>query len=308
MRLVLSDEGAAGADKLCEHLVEQPAAVLRSLTEQRTGTVLIDAEYLAASLGRPGLGRQQRELFSARAGRPVIPSGPSATALLAALSANLLANTPAHFRLAEDANGSTAHANSYFHVISARTEDRSLSSETPLPPASPSIWGEDEEQAHVELMEFMEEEIEIIDAADAQRSNVLAGYEGEENGDMALTSNNIKENLSKLEGIEGFVGAALSDSDSGMCIGFLGGGSSINLEVAAAANTEVVRSKRKAVKALNLRDDIEDILISLGKQYHLIRPVRSRPSLFYYLVLDRSRSNLAMARYTLAETERELPL
>ena len=85
-----------------------------------------------------------------------------------------------------------------------------------------------------------------------------------------------------------------------------GGGSSINLEVAAAANTEVVRSKRKAVKALNLRDDIEDILISLGKQYHLIRPVRSRPSLFYYLVLDRSRSNLAMARYTLAETEREI--
>lgn len=308
MRLISSEEEVASSDELCEHLAEQPAAALRRLTAQRTGTVLIDAEYLAASLGRPGWGRQQREFFSARAGRPVAPGGPSATALLAALSASLLAKTPAHYRLAEDSHGGPAHSNSYFQVVSARTEDRSLSSETPLPPASPRIWGEDEEQAHDEIMEFMDEEIEIIDTAVGQSSSVLAGHEGEENGEMALTSNNIKENLSKLESIEGFVGAALSDSDSGMCIGFLGGAGVINLEVAAAANTEVVRSKRKAMKALNLRDDIEDILISLGKQYHLIRPVRSRPSLFYYLVLDRQRSNLAMARYTLAETERELPL
>ena len=125
---------------------------------------------------------------------------------------------------------------------------------------------------------------------------------------MALTTNNIKENLSKLEGIEGFVGAALADSDSGMCLGFLGGAGVVNLEIAAAANTEVVRSKRKAIKSLNLRDEIEDILITLGKQYHLIRPVRSRPSLFFYLVLDRQRANLAMARFSLADAERELPM
>lgn len=308
MRLISFDEEGVGADSLDEHLAGQLTAGLRSAAAPPTGTVLIDAEYLAASLGRQGPGRQQREFFAARSGRPVITSGPSATALLAALSASLLAKTPVHSNPAGDPHGSFAHSDSYFQFVSARTEDRSLSSETPLPPASPRIWGDDEEHAHDELMEFMDEEIEIVDSADAQRSNVLAGYEGEENGEMALTSINIKENLSKLESIDGFIGAALSDSDSGMCIGFIGGGGSINLEVAAAANTEVVRSKRKAVKALNLRDDIEDILISLGKQYHLIRPVRSRPALFYYLVLDRQRSNLAMARYALAETERELPL
>jgi hypothetical protein len=125
---------------------------------------------------------------------------------------------------------------------------------------------------------------------------------------MALTATNIKENLAKLESIDGFVGAALADSDNGMCLGFIGGAGIFNLEIAAAANTEVVRSKRKAIKTLNLRDEIEDILITLGKQYHLIRPVRSRPSLFYYLALDRQRANLAMARYSLAEVERELPM
>lgn len=57
---------------------------------------------------------------------------------------------------------------------------------------------------------------------------------------------------------------------------------------------------------LGIRDGIEDMLITLGKQYHLIRPLRTRGSLFFYVVLDRSRANLAMARITLADVEKEL--
>lgn len=124
---------------------------------------------------------------------------------------------------------------------------------------------------------------------------------------MAVTANSVKETLSKLElTVEGFIGAAVADSDSGMCIGTVGGAGIMNLEVAAAANTEVVRSKRKAMKTLGLRDEIEDILITLGKQYHLIRPLRARPSIFIYLAVDRSRANLAMARFALADVERDL--
>jgi predicted regulator of Ras-like GTPase activity (Roadblock/LC7/MglB family) len=124
---------------------------------------------------------------------------------------------------------------------------------------------------------------------------------------MAVTANSVKETLSKLElTVEGFIGAAVADSDSGMCIGTVGGAGIMNLEVAAAANTEVVRSKRKAMKTLGLRDEIEDILITLGKQYHLIRPLRTRPSIFIYMAVDRSRANLAMARFALADVERDL--
>ncbi len=123
---------------------------------------------------------------------------------------------------------------------------------------------------------------------------------------MALTSSSIKETLMKLESIDGFIGAAVADSDSGMCMGFIGGAGVINMEVAAANNSEVVRAKRKAMKTLNLRDDIEDILLSLGKQYHLVRPLKARSNVFFYLALDRNRANLAMARYTLAEAEHDL--
>ena len=192
--------------------------------------------------------------------------------------------------------------------LALSAEDPSLSSETPLPPPSLPPDLTSEEQSLDELWEMLEEEIEIIEhqagAGSPEHNRIDHGGEAE----MALTTSNIKENLSKLEAIEGFVGAALADSDSGMCLGSLGGAGSVNLEVAAAANTEVVRSKRKAIKSLNLRDEIEDILITLGKQYHLIRPVRTRPNLFFYLVLDRQRANLAMARFTLADAERELPM
>jgi predicted regulator of Ras-like GTPase activity (Roadblock/LC7/MglB family) len=116
---------------------------------------------------------------------------------------------------------------------------------------------------------------------------------------------NIKDSLAKLNQIDGFVGAALVDSESGMLLGQEGGGP-MNLEVAAAGNTEVVRAKRKTMNNLAIKDALEDMLITLSKQYHLIRPLRARSTLFFYVVLDRSRANLAMARIGLADVEKDL--
>ena len=116
-----------------------------------------------------------------------------------------------------------------------------------------------------------------------------------------------KETLPKLMEIDGCVGCCIVDSNSGMMLGAAGGGP-ISLEVAAAGNTEVVRSKRKTMKALSMNDQIEDMLITLGRQYHLIRPLGSNDALFIYLVLDKQKSNLAMARHQLQVIERDLTI
>ncbi|WP_460440597.1 hypothetical protein [Amycolatopsis stemonae] len=107
--------------------------------------------------------------------------------------------------------------------------------------------------------------------------------------------------------ITGAVGVALVDYESGMSLGTSGGGDWLNLEVAAAGNTEVVRSKLRVMSSLSLNETIEDFLITLHRQYHLIRLLNSsRNSLFLYLVLNRERANLALARHELRRIEADL--
>lgn len=107
---------------------------------------------------------------------------------------------------------------------------------------------------------------------------------------------NIKESLEMTNEITGTLGVALVDYASGMTLGTLGSG--INLEVAAAGNMDVMRAKQRVMDQLGIDGGIEDILITLEKQYHLLRPVGE--SMFLYLALDRKLANLAMARMQLA--------
>ncbi|WP_254446661.1 roadblock/LC7 domain-containing protein [Ruegeria sp. HKCCD8929] len=113
--------------------------------------------------------------------------------------------------------------------------------------------------------------------------------------------------ISKLSEIKGIIGACLVDSDTGLMLASEGGGK-LDLEAAGAANVEVVRAKLAAIETLGLNDSIEDILITLGKQYHLIRPLDKNPTIFIYAALDKKTANLGLARIQVKAVESGLSI
>jgi hypothetical protein len=120
-----------------------------------------------------------------------------------------------------------------------------------------------------------------------------------------LESADVETALHRVMTLQGALGACLVDITTGAMVGSLGD-ERFDLGLAATVNTQVVLAKRQAIDALGLDDEIQDILIRLGKQFHLIRPLATHPDFFFYLVLRADRANLAMARHRLAEVEQRL--
>ncbi|MCB1583531.1 MAG: hypothetical protein R3E90_14190 [Marinicella sp.] len=114
----------------------------------------------------------------------------------------------------------------------------------------------------------------------------------------------IKTSLAEMLTIDGAKCTSLVDSTSGMILGQEGTG--VDMELAAAGNSEVVKAKLKTMKNLGLKGNIEDILITLSTQYHIIRPMAKQEGLFIYLVLDKEKANLALARRKVQNIEEEM--
>lgn len=106
--------------------------------------------------------------------------------------------------------------------------------------------------------------------------------------------------LQQLLAIEGATGAAIVDYASGMALA-QGGNPSFDLGIAAAGNSNVVRAKLVTMRDLGVTDEIDDILITLTSQYHLINVLNTKNAngLFIYLVLTKTSANLALARHKL---------
>lgn len=119
---------------------------------------------------------------------------------------------------------------------------------------------------------------------------------------QTLKGNKMVIDLSGLKDIGGFISGCLVDVDSGLMMASETVGT-FDIETAAAANVDVVRAKNKAMSLLGLNDSIEDILITLSTQLHLIRPLEKNASYFVYVALDRKTANLGMARAQVKKVE-----
>ena len=118
----------------------------------------------------------------------------------------------------------------------------------------------------------------------------------------------IATSLEQIMTLEGAIAAALVDWESGLTLGVVGGSPGFDIELAASGNTSVVKAKMRVMKDLGIPGAIEDVLITLESQYHIIRPLTRNPALFLYVAIDKARGNLGLARHKMRSVEDGLKL
>ncbi len=111
----------------------------------------------------------------------------------------------------------------------------------------------------------------------------------------------LEEVLEKLLNFDGALCVAVVDSETGMILGKAGSG--VEIDLAAAGASVILRARLASIKALGTDEKIDDLLISLTSQVQIIHPLPSNPSIFTYLIGDKSKSSLAMARYKATEAD-----
>ena len=105
----------------------------------------------------------------------------------------------------------------------------------------------------------------------------------------------LSEVLEKISAdASGFIAASLVDLDSGMTLAVRSVRTDFDLTAASAYNSELVKQKLKIMRTLGLSGSIEDMMITLQDQIHVIKLVG--PSTFLYLAVDKKQSNLAIVR------------
>ena len=113
--------------------------------------------------------------------------------------------------------------------------------------------------------------------------------------------------LAAMLGIEGLLGCAVVDAATGFTLARQSRDDQhLHLELAAAGSAQVLRAHQQAAGTLGLPDPIDEIMTSAGGRHHVLRTVSHHPGLFLFALLDRQRTNLALARYKLMEAEQGL--
>ena len=133
---------------------------------------------------------------------------------------------------------------------------------------------------------------------DRKRFNFQVKGDGMNNASILLRS------IFELEGVKG---VALADYRSGESLN-LESRMSGNLDFAVAADSGIIRAKINYIHQFGILDAVEEIVISLVNEYHLIKLLKRYEGLFLYLVLDRTRSNLALTKLKLLEIDDKLVL
>jgi len=117
-----------------------------------------------------------------------------------------------------------------------------------------------------------------------------------------------RQALSSLVKLDGLIGCALVDAASGLVLAHeTRDPQSLDMELAAASCAQVLAAHREAAHKMGLDDPIDEVIATAGARHVLIRALQRHADLVLVAVLEKHRTNLALARFQLLEVERSLP-
>ncbi len=105
--------------------------------------------------------------------------------------------------------------------------------------------------------------------------------------------------------VPGFVAVSVTDIGSGEAYESFTARSDFDPNLASAYNLEVVKAKLKAIEALGLDEDIDDITITLSTQVHII-DIAPSGAYFVYLAVDSAQANLGITKALLNKYKMKL--
>jgi hypothetical protein len=113
--------------------------------------------------------------------------------------------------------------------------------------------------------------------------------------------------LEVLAVLDGLFACAVVDASSGLILArHERQGQPVELDLAAAASAQLLRSHQHLARQLGLTTEIDEVMTSAGPRHHVMRAAARHKGLFLFAVLDKQRTNLALARYKLLEAEQSL--
>ncbi|OOV19975.1 hypothetical protein [Flavobacterium sp. LM4] len=105
--------------------------------------------------------------------------------------------------------------------------------------------------------------------------------------------------------VPGYIAVAVTEIKSGISYYSNSAVASFDPELASAFNLEVVKAKLNAISALGLNETIDDIMINLSSQIHII-DVADNNEYFIYLAVDSTKANLGMTKALLNKYKKEI--
>ncbi len=105
--------------------------------------------------------------------------------------------------------------------------------------------------------------------------------------------------------VPGYIAVAVTEIKSGISYYSNSAVADFDPELASAFNLEVVKAKLNAINALGLNETIDDIMISLSSQIHII-DVADNNEYFIYLAVDSTKANLGMTKALLNKYKKEI--